>query len=139
MTTMSELQRVTQWNETRLRERQAQTNLPVNLGVFSMKDFKKYVVIPNRKDIRLYLDHLLLGDKVDVIKKKIENGGAFSIGIMEDEIKISYYSVVSVRDLSSEEQELPLFLLRVKCRTLEEVGHICHLHRMRHYQAVVSS
>lgn len=134
MRTDSEMERVAQYNETWLNAQRSRQNVPILLGVFNMSVFKKYVVVKDRRAIRLYLDQACLFEKGEAIKQKMASEGAFSIGIMEDETKISYYTVVSVRDLSSEEQELPLFLLRVKCRTLEEVGHICHLHRMTHSQ-----
>lgn len=132
MMTNSEMEQVRQWNEARIMAQCVRHNVPSFLGVFNMTPIKKYTVVHQRKTIRLYLDQTCLGEKAATIKEKISCGETFSIGIMEDENKISYFDVSSVRDLSNEDEGKALFLLRVTCRTLDEVQHICHLHRMTH-------
>ncbi len=137
MRTESEIVHVTQLNEAWKQAQLRRQHVPTFIGVFDMMAFRKVTKVPKRKTIRLYLRQASLGGKVDRIRQQVASGGTFSIGILEDNTKISYFTVTAVRDLSSEEGEKALFLLRVTCHTREEAEHIHHLYRVRHGKANV--
>lgn len=100
----SEMTQVIQCNKAWLSKRRACQKVPIMLGVFDMSVFKRFIVSKRRKNIRLYLDQTRLGMKRTVMKQALEDGGTFSIGLLEGADKISYYDVISVRDMAVEDE-----------------------------------